>query len=99
PPLRSTRVPYTTLFRSAWDRCSPCSTRSGAWKGLTRVTTNKVLMADNRTNLSLMGRLMPTIMRLRRSNRNHLTRDHVRRFVRLRSEEHTSELQSRFDLV
>lgn len=44
-------------------------------------------MADNRTNLSLMGRLMPTIMRLRRSNRNHLTRDHVRRHLLLLTEQ------------
>lgn len=36
-------------------------------------------MTDTPTKLSLMGRLMPSIMRLRRSNRNHLTRDHVRR--------------------
>lgn len=38
-------------------------------------------MTDSPTKLSLMGRLMPSIMRLRRSNRNHLTRDHVRRHL------------------
>lgn len=38
-------------------------------------------MTDPPTKLSLMGRLMPSIMRLRRSNRNHLTRDHVRRYL------------------
>lgn len=38
-------------------------------------------MTDTPTKLSLMGRLMPSIMRLRRSNRNHLTRDHVRRHL------------------
>lgn len=31
--------------------------------------------------MSLAGRLMPTIMRLRRSNKNHRSRDHVRRHM------------------
>lgn len=38
-------------------------------------------MTESSPKLSLMGRLMPSIMRLRRSNRNHLTRDHVRRHL------------------
>lgn len=45
------------------------------------MTTNHAPMHDTSTKLSLMGRLMPSIMRLRRSNRNHLTREHVRRHL------------------
>lgn len=35
--------------------------------------------AEGRQQLSMMGRLMPTIMRLRRSNKHHRTRERVRR--------------------
>lgn len=35
--------------------------------------------AEGRQHLSLMGRLMPTVMRLRRSNKHHRTRERVRR--------------------
>ena len=35
--------------------------------------------AEGRQTVSLMGRLMPTIMRLRRSNKHHRTRERVRR--------------------
>lgn len=33
-------------------------------------------------SISLLGRLMPTVMRLRRANRNYRSREHVRRHIR-----------------
>lgn len=45
------------------------------------MTTEKHATADDSSRLSLAGRLMPTIMRLRRSNKNHRSRDHVRRHI------------------
>jgi len=45
------------------------------------VTIKRHTAADTSSRLSLVGRLMPTIMRLRRSNKNHRSRDHVRRHM------------------
>src|SRR5690625_2999211 len=45
------------------------------------MTTKKQEIADSSSRLSLAGRLMPTIMRLRRSNKTHRSRAHVRRHM------------------
>lgn len=45
------------------------------------MTTKRHVAADASSRLSLAGRLMPTIMRLRRSNKNHRSREHVRRHM------------------
>lgn len=38
-------------------------------------------MSEKHPSMSLAGRLMPTVMRLRRANKNHLSREHVRRHL------------------
>lgn len=43
--------------------------------------TSRTEMREQPSRLSILSRLMPTIMRLRRSNKDHLTRDHVRRYL------------------
>lgn len=45
------------------------------------MTTRNKRTTERATRLSLAGRLMPSIMRLRRSNKNHRTRVHVRRHL------------------
>src|SRR5699024_11773133 len=59
--------------------CSRCSTRSAVSKDSTMQTRRTAKEAVGRQQLSMMGRLMPTIMRLRRSNKHHRTRERVRR--------------------
>src|SRR5260370_18989610 len=68
-PPRSTLFPYTTLLRSAWDRCEQRGLAGG------------VALAED--GLDLRGRRGILVDGLRR----------------LRSEEHTSELQSHLNLV
>src|SRR5690625_21392 len=48
------------------------------------MTTKQPEGAGTPSRPSLAGRLMPTIMRLRRSNKNHRSRDHVRRHIEYR---------------
>lgn len=43
--------------------------------------TSRTEIREDPSRLSILSRLMPTIMRLRRSNKDHLTRDHVRRYL------------------
>lgn len=38
-------------------------------------------MGEKHQSMSLAGRFMPTVMRLRRANKNHLSREHVRRHL------------------
>src|SRR5699024_12608634 len=96
PPPISTLFPYTTLFRSAHSRFQ-------VFPGLR--------LAAHRVPQSLHLRLVERrrfVVGLRRGQSHFLTRA-SRRHVRIlltdrglfpiRSEEHTSELQSRFDLV
>ncbi|MEV0923220.1 alpha/beta hydrolase [Brachybacterium paraconglomeratum] len=66
---------------TASDQCSRCSIRSDALKGSKAVVTSRTEIRERRSSMSLLSRLMPTIMRLRRSNKDHLTRDHVRRYL------------------
>src|SRR5699024_12553564 len=82
-PQRPTLFPYTTLFRSQ---------RKGI---LHRACNQRTDVARRQPFLGLAGEL-----RLDHLHRQHIaaTGPHVIRGD-LRSEEHTSELQSRFDLV
>lgn len=59
-------------------------------------------MTEPRARLSLLGRLMPTIMMLRRSNRNYLTRERVRAHLedlRLRPDSANPPRRMRKDVV
>src|SRR5207249_7441665 len=95
PPLSPTLFPYTTLFRSAVDLDPICARFDGSTSGKAEVRHR---LAD------LLGR-----QRARLGDGLHALRSEHRRAGGqwrtaprpddLRSEEHTSELQSRFDLV
>src|SRR5207249_11238282 len=88
PPI-STLFPYTTLFRSPLHpRGSGGADPAGAWSHLLRAdSTSRRTERAERTPLPRKG---PTVRGFQRSDR---------RRPLVRSEEHTSELQSRFDLV
>src|SRR5690606_40671148 len=90
PPLRPTPFPYTTLFRSA---CS-CARKDGARARLLDV--KRLWRARDAAHTGARGR------RVRggrgRAPPRPATRAR-RRLTRARSEEHTSELQSRENLV
>src|SRR5699024_12718795 len=83
PPPRSTLFPYTTLFRSAAP--PPEGHRGGAVRPAGR--EDPLRNRAGRLRRGASGGL------LRRGHRG------VHRLREARSEEHTSELQSRFDLV
>src|SRR5699024_12048404 len=87
PPPRSTLFPYTTLFRSSGSRtaASPISTCVGR-----NSPTSNSATASSTSSISTAPR--PAESRFR-------TAQSVFSNARRRSEEHTSELQSRFDLV
>src|SRR5699024_12843942 len=97
---RSSRVsPYTTLFRS-WPHGKPAPTaqrgqaahRAGkSAKGHTSTVRVKVISAEGNTSV-LEGALT-------NASPSSLTQRAIRLDKNARSEEHTSELQSRFDLV
>src|SRR5690349_23176099 len=83
-PPRSTLFPYTTLFRSALHREAEEPGESGG-------------DAD-------LGQADPDLARVERRHHQHVALDpqaheHDARKRKQRSEEHTSELQSRRDLV
>src|SRR2546421_7106801 len=91
-PPRSTLFPYTTLFRSVDDRREVAGVISRADRGLEgdRFARNEIAPAqpdriDAGDPRGLFHQPLQRIVRLRPS--------------RARSEEHTSELQSRSDLV
>src|SRR5437868_8662537 len=91
PPPPSTLFPYTTLFRSRFGRGEPVPDRGEAWVEQHFARDRLVHAArlldlprlEERAQVVVAGRVVGGI----------------RRHGGLRSEEHTSELQSRFDLV
>src|SRR2546430_7508129 len=86
-PPRSTLFPYTTLFRS-----------TGAMARLGRVRGN--LMIDLQpTNKKLRERAIGLVSQLARCDRESARARLERADWNLRSEEHTSELQSQSNLV
>src|SRR5207249_11831043 len=89
----STLFPYTTLFRSAFRRrasavCGRRPRTGVARIGRGRATCDGDAVAGERAGI-------PAGLRRFRTDFRALAQRHRR----LRSEEHTSELQSRFDLV
>src|SRR5687768_18372579 len=82
-PPRSTLFPYTTLFRS-W-----CKPRRSEIKGLT----------GNRNDASRRGDGIAAQRRAADSSMAARTNAFAAQLFTLRSEEHTSELQSRLHLV
>src|SRR5207249_10484491 len=93
-PPRSTLFPYTTLFRSRTvGRLSP-ATLLAASAGLIALTSHP---ARSQTECSIIPKATGTIAYYPEQGR--LVRAPVQEDIASRSEEHTSELQSRFDLV
>src|SRR5699024_11606763 len=84
PPPRSTLFPYTTLFRSR-----PCRRPYQGRRRHFRPECLQRLLQSSGTSQQ----------QNQRSEVLNVSLLSGRRFLRQRSEEHTSELQSRFDLV
>src|SRR5207248_8908822 len=82
-PPRSTLFPYTTLFRSGRRRGRAAHRRAA--RGI------RAGELEGRAGRSLQSRHAPEA--------DHLERTHPPAAVTVRSEEHTSELQSPYDLV
>src|SRR5207249_10539134 len=98
-PPRSTLFPYTTLFRSRLAAAAEAVT--GGTAAVLAEDTDGTVRAASRTELVPPGAVLATAM----GTVGSVTRATPRGLlpapvgVQLRSEEHTSELQSRFDLV
>src|SRR5438067_9121793 len=94
PPPRSTLFPYTTLFRSKlrWHRLATLK----AWKG---DANDRERNAIERNWLSDDRRVCTERPAPQPITQHHHGSCVARGAFRMRSEEHTSELQSRFDLV
>src|SRR5699024_11592850 len=86
---KSTNLPYTTLFRSEPTKNRPKKDKE--------ISINNVLLEQKKTKDEQIKRLVEA----QKQTQNLL--DQQQRLAlqdkKLRSEEHTSELQSRFDLV
>src|SRR5699024_12238752 len=96
PPLRSTLFPYTTLFRS--ECCGAGPPTAGGWGGARHPDRTASMTAC--LCLRPPPDLSAIIARVRwETYVIRLTTGRVRATRSTRSEEHTSELQSRFDLV
>src|SRR5207249_12228294 len=95
PPPPSTLFPYTTLFRSSVHERSSAVPRIYGGVGLD--VNHRVLGAQ----LARYGADDPHAHRILEPQRASKSQDELTLAQRLgvRSEEHTSELQSRFDLV
>src|SRR5699024_12356059 len=92
PPRPATLLPYTTLFRSYRGSARDVTAEELAREAL--IETNRELtLAKQRADAALaeLRRLNATL-----EERNA---EMAKAESRIRSEEHTSELQSRFDLV
>src|SRR5207249_10353144 len=99
PPTRSTLFPYTTLFRSRLElalRRRSSHGRGNASADADRHRHLRQTLAQPEWRAMETGRAVE--VRLQRHQSNRL--DSIcREATCQRSEEHTSELQSRFDLV
>src|SRR5207247_6021763 len=97
PALRATLFPYTTLFRSllAWIATLPEGNNEGWVFPSERIVTP--LLPGNVLRRCIHPRLKP--LGLDWINFAVLRRSHSTLHQERRSEEHTSELQSRVDLV
>src|SRR3712207_9127292 len=95
-PPRSTLFPYTTLFRSLLPRLEPDLPR-GDRRAPAQGALPGLRLEDDRLPLLRVATVSPG--RRARADRGGLRRAPRLRVVRPRSEEHTSELQSRQYLV
>src|SRR5437868_9946302 len=88
PPPRPTLFPYTTLFRSV---LLSDSSLDGSWKLIRRSPRRRLATRYSRTGCSTLpdGNVARTAC----------VAAVIGSSLSIRSEEHTSELQSRFDLV
>src|SRR5699024_11676159 len=99
PPPAPTLCPYTTLFRSRGDTAGISGARapSGSRRSLTglpfRITSHGAAGSDARGKSGPVSGHSPYSPEARSARRAEGGSDLTR------SEEHTSELQSRFDLV
>src|SRR5207249_5097716 len=93
PPLISSLFPYTTLFRS----CHACNEYKGSYY---QPGSSERLLHPLHDNLRehILEQEDGTLQALTLTGTWHIEQLHLNRPA-LRSEEHTSELQSRFDLV
>src|SRR5699024_11790586 len=91
-PARSTLSPYTTLFRS---RCCPCA----MLEPTARPKSSWASSTGQSHQLRQAGGRRPSRWFHRLQQRCGQEIQRKRLTTPLRSEEHTSELQSRFDLV
>src|SRR3712207_8758260 len=89
-PPRSTLFPYTTLFRSTWRAWWPAC--RGDYEPVATVSRERLLSLRNGGATARNGRVAASV-----STRTNGGGGGP--FMRLRSEEHTSELQSRQYLV
>src|SRR5207249_12211132 len=98
-PPSSTRVPYTTLFRS-WQREANSGRRKLSGRLVRAGMGEEYRVQDTRLERhSFFTDIFSPDFRVA----DHVFSEHLDTFVRMgvedfRSEEHTSELQSRFDL-
>src|SRR5207249_11748982 len=94
PPPRSTLFPYTTLFRS---RAQGLARAGGSERAERRADRHRAVVVRPGAVCQAVARAGARGARLLRSRVENDSGDRGRRPAR--SEEHTSELQSRFDLV
>src|SRR5207249_11952124 len=98
-PPSSTLFPYTTLFRSIlvdlWQKFGFITTLAAAC-GLARSPVGP--LRGDPLGRRLLERAIREVVAVARSRGIPLPEDEVTRVMGVRSEEHTSELQSRFDL-
>src|SRR5207247_11383900 len=91
PPLRPTLLPYTTLFRSPYSRWVTSS-----FMGRTDYAPDRF---TGRTDYAPDRCAGTYVISLRHSQIHDHVLEKRRLMTYVRSEEHTSELQSRVDLV
>src|SRR5690606_41315063 len=94
-PLRSTLFPYTTLFRSLWRRAIEAAEPAVDWVIKQYAARENLATAEGKRKFSTAA--VTTVKGLS----DPVEQDHYLQLVATmtRSEEHTSELQSRENLV
>src|SRR2546430_13521213 len=93
-PPRSTLFPYTTLFRSIQDQQSGPDDKQPQVAGTIPERRNRLDLARQVDARSIKG---PSVFRRKKRTRKHSFR--LSKEIQIRSEEHTSELQSQSNLV
>src|SRR5699024_11863422 len=99
PPLIPTLFPYTTLFRSGIVRFSQAFKRPSSTFDLSNTSRVPSFFITTRGDSSIRSNVVKRVRNLRIPGVSELHSSHPHDANPPRSEEHTSELQSRFDLV